>query len=242
VIKPQVGCVVGLPCSRNVMPEWAVSIATQNWPTDMNPCFVPVRSTKEHPIPIANARNYIVEGALDLEAPYIWFIDDDVQVPFLAARYLLSALKQAPDDVMVMGGIYPCRQNPPEPIVYQGNGVGAFWKWKAGSIFDCTLIGTGCMMIKAEVFKHLPKPWFKTVDSDLAKITDDAWFCDKVLDAGFRIQAHGGVICHHWDNEHGICYSLPADSYPFQDIEPPKAPSFLVEMRPYVDQTCEATA
>ena len=221
------------------MPEWAVAIATQNWPTDINPCFVPVRSTKKNPIPIDAARNYIAEGALDLGAPYVWFIDDDVQVPFLAARYLLSALKQADDKVMAIGGIYPSRQNPPEPIVYKGNGVGCFWKWKAGQVFDCTLVGTGCMLIKTEVFKHLEKPWFRKVDSDLAKITDDAWFCDKVVSAGFKILAHGGVLCNHWDNEQEVCFTLPQDSYPFQDVAPPEVPSFLVETRPYDSKSYE---
>jgi len=227
MIKAQLGVVVGLPCSRNVMPEWAVALASQNWPTNTNVCYVPVRSTPEQPIPIDAAREYIAEGALKLGAPYIWFLDDDVEVPYMACRQLMATLKQAADDVMIVGGIYPARQYPTEPIVYRGTGAGPFWRWKKNTIFECDLIGTGCMLIKTEVFKHLEKPWFKTIDTDNAKITDDAWFCDKVREKGFKILADAHVICKHWDNQAQKAFELPKDSYPFQDVDTTDISSYV---------------
>jgi len=66
-------------------------------------------------------------------------------------------------NVMVCGESIVQRLIRRSPIVYRGNGQGAFWKWARWEIFECTGIGTGCMMIKTELFQHLEEPWFKTV-------------------------------------------------------------------------------
>jgi len=209
-ILPTMGVVVGIPCSRPVMPEWAIALATQQWPINTNICYVPIRGKK-----VDAAREYIVKGARELKSPYVLMVDDDVEVPIGAFRQLLQTMKQADDDVMVVAGIYPSRSNPPEPIVYQQNGHGAFWKWKRNSIFEVkSCIGTGCMFIKMEVFDHISEPWFKTVDEEDRQITDDAWFCDKVIDAGFKILADAHVICAHWDMATQRRFELPDDSYP----------------------------
>src|SRR5205807_1059104 len=140
-ILPTMGVVVGIPCSRPVMPEWAVALATQQWPINTNICYVPIRGK-----PVDEARIYIVKGTRELKAPYVIMVDDDVEVPIGAFRQLLQTIKQADEKVMVVAGIYPSRANPPEPIVYQQNGHGAFWRWKRNTIFEVnSCIGTGCM-------------------------------------------------------------------------------------------------
>jgi len=221
--NPQMGVVVGIPTSRPVTPEWAVGLATQNFPTNTNVCYAPIRG-----LPVDEARELIVKGAQDLKCPIIWMIDDDVEVPLGTCRQLLQTIRQAADDVMVVAGIYPSRGNDnPEPIVYQQNGHGAFWKWKKNTIFEVTgTIGTGCMMIKTELFNHIEKPWFKTIDSEHGKITDDVWFCEKVVKAGFKILADAHVICTHWDNATMKPYNMPEDSYPML----PKGKEFLKDL------------
>lgn len=215
MIQPQMGVVVGLPLSRPVMPEWAVALATQNWPTNTNVCYCPVRG-----MPVDKARIAIVEGAQNLKSPYIWMIDDDVEVPYGTCRQLLKTMKQADPKVMVVAGIYTSRQEPAEPIVYQTDGHGAFWRWKKDSIFEVNgTIGTGCMLIRTEVFDHIEKPWFQTIDCESAKITDDAWFCDRVRAAGFKILADANVLCRHWDTAQQIPYEMPPDSYPMIEDE-----------------------
>ena len=86
-------------------------------------------------------------------------------------------------------------------------------------------IATGCMMIKTEVFQHLEKPYFKTVDEEpdaeviLKLVTDDLYFCKKVTDAGFKILADGAILCTHWDyrTDPPTPYQLPPDSYPLKE-------------------------
>lgn len=209
-ILPTMGCVVGVPFSRYVCPEWAMAMMGQQWPINMNVCYVPIKGKK-----IDEARTYMVRGAMELSAPYICMVDDDVEIPYGTWRQLIQTMKQADEKVMVVAGIYPARSDPPDPIVYQTNGHGAFWKWKRGDIFEVkSCIGTGCMLIKTEVFQHISEPWFKTVDEADRQVTDDAWFCDKVLDAGFKILADANVLCAHWDYATNKRFELPEDSYP----------------------------
>lgn len=227
------GVVVGIPFRARkegtthglVVPEWAVTLANLVWPMNTTVAWAPVKG-----LPRDTARNNIAEETLRLGAPYLWFIDDDVQVPPDAARHLLTTIKQAPDDVMVVGGIYCGKLDPPEPLVYVGgNGTGAHWKWKRGDIFECSGIATGCMLIKTEVFKHIEKPWFRDVDGETEgwnvehkaptaylNMTDDLWFCEKIQAAGFKILADTRVLCSHWDVENDKVFDLPADSYPMK--------------------------
>jgi hypothetical protein len=217
-VLPNMGVVVGLPCSRLVTPEWAVALATQAWPTNTNVCYVPIRcenkKTGSKGPTRDQAREMIVRGAIELNAPYIWFIDDDVEVPYGACRQLLKTLAEAEDDVMAVGGIYPAKRHPFEPILYKTNGHGPHRRWKKDTIFEVSLIGTGCMMIKTEAFKRIDAPWFKDVDTDTLQITDDGWFAGKLEIAGLKILADAHVLCTHWDYETQTAYRVPDDSYP----------------------------
>ena len=210
MIHPKMGLAVGIASGRKMAPiDWCISLCLQNWPSNMNVAYVPMRG-----LPVDKAREAIAKATCDLGAPYLLFLDDDTEIPMQGARHLIETMQQADPDVMVVGGIYPSRRANPEPIVYKGNGAGPFWRWKKDTIFECTGIGTGCMLIRTEVFKHLPEPWFKTVDTEHGAITDDLWFCDLVTQAGFKILADAFVICKHWDVATEICYEFPDDCYP----------------------------
>lgn len=217
-IMPNMGVVVGIRFSRLVNPNWAISLASQAWPTNTNVAYAPImcsnpRTGTQGP-PRDKAAELLVEGALELKSPYIWFIDDDVEVPFGACRQLIKTMKEAPDDVMVVGGIYPAKRNPLEPIVYRKNGHGPSYDWKKDTIFEADLLGLGSMLIKTEVFRHIEKPWFKDVDTETMCLTDDAFFCGKVQLAGFRILADAHVLCTHWDYETNTPYRFEDGSFP----------------------------
>jgi hypothetical protein len=75
------------------------------------------------------------------------------------------------------GGIYYSKQDVPQPVVFEDNGSGAFHDWEPGSVFEVPgFIGTGCLLIKTEVFDKIEPPWFQTVNYP-DKVTDDAFFC-----------------------------------------------------------------
>lgn len=220
--KDVTGMIIGIPSrGKKVAVEWGVLLANQNYPLNLARGMVVLRDKPNEPCKdIGAKRNEIVEFALDKKAKYIWFIDDDVAVPSHASRHLIYLLESSDDDVMAAGGIYCSKIEPPEPTVYRGDGLGAFWKWKKGEVFEVSGIGTGCMMIKTEVFSKISKPWFKTDSAN--NVSDDLWFCKKVIAAGYKILADGNVLCDHYnyDFDPPRAYRLPEDSYPMKEEKP----------------------
>lgn len=201
---------VGIPlCGAETTPWWGVACMTIDWPGGLDFNLRIVEGMR-----VDDARNMIVEEAIKAGAKYIWFIDDDTLPPRHACKKLLRVLQQDPE-AMVCAGIYCSKTDLPEPWVWTEPRNGVYWGWKLGDIFDCELIATGCMMIRAELFKHLEKPWFKEVDTidtekgEGQRWTDDLYFCDKVRKAGFRIVAHGGVLPIHWDRKTKAAYGIP---------------------------------
>ena len=83
------------------------------------------------------------------------------------------------------------------------------------------------MMIRTEILKTIPEPWFLTTDDDeppegytIRRGTDDIYFCERVKEAGFKILADANVLCVHWDYEFDPAkpYYMPMDSYPMQGV------------------------
>lgn len=220
VAKSRVGVVLGLPSNRpTVRREWSYAMMTVAWPLNLS---VMQSIVVDHAI--SDARNFICEQALAVEAPYIWFVDDDTVPPSASVRMLMYALDQNPE-VAAIGGIYCSKTTPPQPMVFNDFGTGSFWDWKVGEVFECAGVGTGCMLIRTSVLKVIPKPWFSTLDvcfsnadSQYTKVqqTDDMYFCKKLRQGGYKILAHGGVLCDHWDMATGEVYRLPKDSRPYQ--------------------------
>ena len=202
---------------RPVQPEWALALAVQSYPLNVNVQMMFIKGKE-----VGSARDAMVRQAMEIRAKYIFFLDDDVQIPSFAIRKLVYDLEQADEDVMAIGGIYTEKAFPPEPLVFRGKGMGSFWKWKVGEIFPVDGIAGGCLMVKMEVFDKISSPWFFTSDELLTSgsaarkyQTDDLYFCDKVRNAGYRILADGGILCVHWGPD-GTPYELAPDSYPMR--------------------------
>ncbi len=212
-----------LPFSRKLHPDWAISLASIAPP--MNATFNIRRTINMERGP---ARDYLAEQAVSDGSEFVLFLDDDVTFPSNIIRKLLFQFGNSEDDVMVIGGIYTTKTDPPMPLVFKDIGRGPFYKWKLGDVFECDIIATGMMMIRTEVFKNLPKPWFKDIDSveegikynlippdfdtNRFAINDDGFFCRKVKDAGYKVMAHGGILGMHWEGD--SAYLLPDNSYP----------------------------
>lgn len=213
---------------RNVPIEWALSLPTFQYPMGMSISWILCKDTRR-----GEQRDALVQRALDMGAEWLMFIDDDTVIPNYAIQQLHYQLNQHPD-VAVIGGIYCTKSEFPEPLVFQELGGGPFWDWKLGEIFECKGIGAGCMMVRSSAIKDIPKPWFRdTNDAPIGVIenhngveaasigngfTDDLFFCKKVIESGWKILAHGGVLPVHIGQD-GKEYSLPIDSYPCREYK-----------------------
>jgi len=205
-----------------------------------------------HAMPIDAARQSFAEGAIAHKAKYLYFWDEDVEVPPQTLRELIYVMEQH-DDVGVVGGVYCLKTKPAEPLVFRGVGKGPYWDWKVGEIFECDAIGMGCTLIRVAVFEDLEKPWFRSVDDTSPFLdavnygeqwTEDLYFCDKVKKTGkWKILAHGQLLPPHINLQTGEAFTLPPDSKPMRAITAKKGTKKILDIgaggHPY--QTDEGT-
>jgi hypothetical protein len=213
------GIVIGIPTLGRPVPiDWAMALKSLNPPTNFNCVFQLVRGQE-----IGAARQAIAEYAVSIKAKYLFFLGDDVVVPAHTLKQLIYRLEQDAT-ISVVGGVYCAKTNPSDPLVYRGNGQGSYWDWKVGEFFEVTGLGLDCNLIRVSVFDTLPKPWFKTVDTDkfldgindAEQWTEDLYFYKKVSEANGRIFCDSSVLCEHHDVYGQKIYRLPQDSLPMR--------------------------
>jgi len=203
---------------RPVPLQWALNFKSMNPPINFN-CDFNIVVGKE----IGDARNKLAKAALDRGNKYIFFLGDDVVAPPHTIRQFIYRMENHPG-VDVVGGVYCAKADPPAPLVFKGNGGGSYWDWKVGEFFQCTGLGMDCTLIRTDILRKIPEPWFKTVDIDkhidgengLEAWTEDLYFCKKVTDAGFNIFCDAFIVCDHWDVYGNKIWKLPPDSLPMR--------------------------
>lgn len=179
-------------------------------------------------VPIGEAREQFATLAVENKCKYLFFWDEDVACPPQAIPELIYKMEHTPDAAAI-GGVYCLKRDPTEPLVFQGNGNGPSWDWKAGEFFECSGIGMGCTVLRVEAFKDLKKPWFKTVhdytrmldgQSAIESWTEDLWFCQRLADTKkWKVYCDASLLCTHYDLVSGKGYNLPPDSKPVEHME-----------------------
>lgn len=96
-----------------------------------------------HDKPIPEAQNWVIERALTLDPFYIWMVEEDVVPPMTTLERMMDLAEEEKADAVTAwykleGG---------SPSVYQPNGR-----------FICG--GLGCLLIQADAFTKIPRPWF----------------------------------------------------------------------------------
>lgn len=226
-----VGVLIALACSgRLITPELVLAMSCQTPATHLSSGFYLVKGK-----PVEEAREMCAQQALAVNAKYLWFIDDDTIPPPNTLRRLIYILENNPD-IMVCGGVYATKSDPPAPVVFRGMGLGSFWEWKKGDVFEVTGMGAGCMMIKTEIFKKIPAPYFpwpkfESVDPTIpsTSVSEDISFCNAVRKAGYKVFAHGDILCDHFDVTTGETFRLRADSFPMRPISEAQEASDLTK-------------
>jgi hypothetical protein len=129
------------------------------------------------------ARERCVDLALSWGADYCFFFDSDMHVPTSA---LLSLLR---DDKPIVAALAFTGRDPITPVIYtaeeiyeedperKGEGLIHFdyspvLHYEKDALQQVDAIGSGVMLIKAEVFRKIKKPWFYTVG-----VGEDIYFC-----------------------------------------------------------------
>lgn len=146
-----------------------------------------------------SARNKIVHKALEEEWDYVFFMDSDMEFPPGTLDRLLSHNKD------IVGGFYVRKKKGYLPNAFKlGFAQGDKLMTEFVTDFrEVEAIGTGCLLIKTDVFRKLPKPWFEyepTDSPDGHMSTEDIVFCKRAKNLGYQIYCDGSVACGHVGN------------------------------------------
>jgi hypothetical protein len=135
------------------------------------------------------AREQLAKMALQYNCEYLFMIDDDMLSPFDLVFDLLK------HDVDIVAPLAFTRNPPYHPVVYrlkQGWDKSEKARYYANqwvlnyprnTLVECDAVGFGAVLIKTELFKKLPEPWFMSS----ASAGEDVLFCIKAREAGYRV-------------------------------------------------------
>lgn len=173
---------------------------------------------------IAAARNALCEQALASDVEYLVMLGDDVLPPAAMLISMLASIgRELPIDadtsarIDLLTGVYWTKAYPTEPYLWNGPLDGSFTDWKVGELLPVNLAGCDALMIRTEILKEIPRPWFSTDwvyepgqrPSPIA--TEDFYFFTKARKHGYRLFVDTAIQCWHQDRDTGQMFGLTVD-------------------------------
>jgi SAM-dependent methyltransferase len=221
-----VNVVVGIPSFGMVSTYFAQAVAGQGFPLVSSKIDRYVLNK-----PIAEARNEIVEFALQQGANYIFWLDDDVIAPPDAFLKLYNHNKA------IINGVYWSKSNPPMPLLFRGHLEGPYWDWHVGDLIEIDAAGSGLTLVKTEVYRKMSQemggPWYSTDYTSFAGVTgpsapnntEDLYFYWKAKKLGYKVWADTSVQAYHYDKNSQVLYGMPPNA-------PQAFPAWAAEVKP----------
>lgn len=160
------------------------------------PSFTFLRADNGH---IDDLRNNLVEKAFEIGATTLMMMDvDQVYHPQTITRLLSHRLP-------VVGALVHRRYPPFDSLMLKSveiderrNGYVSIDEWKDGDLVEVDATGGGCLMFNMQVFRKMPRPWFKaSLNPDGSVLGEDIHFCQELKAAGYRIFVDTSVPAGH---------------------------------------------
>lgn len=210
--KHGISVVVGIPTFGMVSHYFAQARQGQMFPLVSSSVDMYVKGK-----PIAEARNEIVQYALDAGANYIYWLDDDVIAPPDA---FLKLWKHQKD---IINGVYWSKSNPPMPLLFRGHLDMPYLNWHMGDLIEIDAAGNGLTLVKTDVYRTIADkiggPWYSTeygsfpgVKASPHNNTEDLYFYWKAKKAGFKVWADTSVQAMHYEKNTDVMYHMPSSS------------------------------
>src|SRR6267142_1315026 len=145
------------------------------------------------------ARERLAEGALELGAQWLLMIDDDMLCPHDLFFKLVD------NDKDICAPLAFTRNPNHKPVAYETReGFDETTRTRYGftryienyprnTLFECDAVGFGAVLIKTDVLKKIPKPWF----FGMAQTGEDVTLCTKARRAGFRVWMDSRIKLGH---------------------------------------------
>ncbi len=173
---------MGIPCNRLTKPKTAFSLSRLIAHSKHDYHFI----VSTRGFNTSENRNYIATQAVNNGCSHLFFVDDDMVFPPDTLDKLLARDKD------IVGGVYKTKYEIQDDVCeYFDDRRGEFMKVKA--------LGTGCLLIKTDVFIKLPQPWFKYEwnDNGSIKRSHDWIFCEDAINAGYEVWADPTIEMGH---------------------------------------------
>jgi hypothetical protein len=157
---------------------------------------------------VDEARNRLVESVLrsDPRPEYLLFIGDDNLPEPDALIGLMERINLGDRKLDAMGGLYFQKKTPPLPVAWRGRNVLSPEECASGDIYGVTGQGLDFVLIRTSVFDRIDLPYFKTVQTEMQLLTEDAYFWRKAYEAGVRGYVATGVRVGHYDWKENRAY------------------------------------
>jgi hypothetical protein len=131
-------------------------------------------------------RETLANLALNLNAEYMLWLDSDITFPATTAARLMA------HNEPIVAANYVRRQFPSKGVAYSKIG-----DWDnpldfsiQNELVEVEGIGMGCVLMKTEIFKKIPKPWFEFTWSPETNdfLGEDMNLCKKINNLGYKIK------------------------------------------------------
>jgi hypothetical protein len=164
----------------------------------------------------ADVATDLVRWSLDAHCTHLLFLNADTVFPPWMAQRLLS------HQVDVVAVDTPRRIFPVEQTacVNTPNGRKGIPSLVGDSLIEADRIGFGIVLIRAEVFRAVPEPWFLVTYDAGVYTSEDYYFSDKIRAAGFKIMVD--PLATRWTGRqarHLFSYAQKDDGQPVSGAE-----------------------
>lgn len=145
------------------------------------------------------ARERLAESSLELGADYLFMIDDDMLAPPDLVHRLLA------HDKDIVAALAFTRNPDHKPVIYetiegmdrsvnQSYGMTRFvMNYPRNALVECDAVGFGAVLIKTDVFRKVPQPWFFGME----RTGEDITLCIKARKAGFSVWMDTSIKLGH---------------------------------------------
>jgi len=173
---------IGLPTNRLVKPKTAESLMRLVAHTKHE--LQIIVSTRGYNT--AENRNWITAKAVNSGCDYIFMVDDDMIYPEDALERLLAHNKD------IVSGVAYTKYEKQELVV-------EYLDEKKEGLFECKAVGGGILLIKCEVFRKIPQPWYgyKWNEHGAVTMSNDWYLCEKAREAGIEIWCDSTLMAGH---------------------------------------------
>lgn len=158
-------------------------------------------------MPVDIARNLLIDKAIDLDAKYLLFVDDDVALPRDGIINLIQTSEHLGNDAVV-GGVCCLKgtQNPAISTIDTGGRLYTPDCMPNDEPLEITwATGCACLLIPVSVFKKMREKYPKMPFCLFAKkdgkrvVGEDIFLCARILKSGFKIFIDRNVQCLHFN-------------------------------------------